>query len=150
ELANIGSGAVIWAGTQAVPLGAAVEGFADIVDHIVTETTAAVLGHELSRTQSCPPEPLENYSLLMAAISLVHRTAPRSFAHARELLELLIKRLPRHPLPQAWMAQWHVVKVNQGWADDVAAEGRLALDCARRASDGDPGCSIAIAMDGWV
>jgi adenylate cyclase len=62
----------------------------------------------------------------------------------------LVKRLPYHPLPHAWMAQWHVMKVNQGWADDVAAEGQLALDSARRASDVDANCSLAIAMDGWV
>ena len=150
EVANIGSEAVIWAGTHVIPVSAVEKGYAEVVDHIVAETNAAVLGHELARTQSRPLDTLENYSLLMAAINLVHRTAPSSFAHARELLDLLIKRLPHHPLPHAWMAQWHVMKVNQGWADDVAAEARLALEFASRASDGDPNCSIAIAMDGWV
>jgi adenylate cyclase len=150
ELASICSQAVIRAGSHTASLGAVEEGYADIVDHIVAEMNAAVLGHQLSRSQSQTLETLENYSILMSAINLVHRTTPSSFAHARELLELLIKRLPQHPLPQAWMAQWHVMKVNQGWADDMAAEGRLALDRARRASDGDPKCSIAVAMDGWV
>jgi tetratricopeptide (TPR) repeat protein len=93
---------------------------------------------------------LENYSLLLTAINLLHRTQPSNFIHARRLLELLVKRFPHHPLPQAWMAHWHVMKVSQGSSDDVAAEGRLALDCARRAGDSDPSCSIAIAMDGWV
>jgi adenylate cyclase len=150
EVANIGSEAVIWAGTHVIPVSAVEKGYAEVVDHIVAETNAAVFGHELTRTQSTPLNSLENYSLLMAAINLVHRTAPSSFGQARELLDLLIKRLPHHPLPHAWMAQWHVMKVNQGWADDVATEGRLALDFASRASDGDPNCSIAIAMDGWV
>jgi adenylate cyclase len=149
ELANTGSQTVIWAGNQVAPLSAVQEGYADIVGHIVAETSASVLMHELSRAQSQPLETLENYSLLMAAINLVHRTAPSSFAHARQLLQLLGERLPRHPLPSAWLAAWHV-KVNQGWADDMAAEGQLALDCAKRANDSDPNCSIAIAMDGWV
>jgi len=150
ELANVGSQAVIWAGSHVAPLAAVQEGYADIVDHIAAETSASMLRHELSRAQSQPLETLENYSLLMAAINLVHRTAPGGFARARELLELLARRLPHHPLPQAWMAQWYVMKVNQGWADDMAAEGRLALDHARRATDSDPNCSTAIAMDGWV
>jgi DNA-binding SARP family transcriptional activator/TolB-like protein len=150
ELANARSETVIWAGSQVVPLSAVQEGYADIVGHIAAETCASVLVHELARTQSRPLETLENYSLLMAAINLIHRTAPGGFTRARKALELLAERLPHHPLPQAWMAQWHVMKVGQGWADDVAAEGRLALDCARRASDSDPSCSIAIAMDGWV
>src|SRR5262249_43527454 len=85
ELADVGSQAVIWAATHAVATSAVEEGYADIVNHIVAETNAAVLGHELSRTQSRPLETLENYSLLLTAINLVHRSAPSSFAHAREL-----------------------------------------------------------------
>jgi adenylate cyclase len=150
ELANTSSQTVIWAGSQVSPLGAVREGYAEMVAHITAETSACALAHELPRTRSQPLETLENYSLMLAAINLIHRTQPSSFARARSLLELLIERLPHHPLPQAWMAQWHVMKVSQGWSDDVAAEGRLALDCARRAGDSDPNCSIAIAMDGWV
>jgi len=150
ELANTSSQTVLWAGSQVAPLGAVREGYADIVAHIAAEASACALAHELPRAQSQPLETLENYCLMLAAINLIHRTQRDSFAHARSLLELLIERLPHHPLPQAWMAQWHVMKVSQGWSDDVAAEGRLALDCARRAGDSDPNCSIAIAMDGWV
>ena len=109
EIANVGSEAVIWAGTHVIPVSAVEKGYAEVVELIVADTNAAVLGHELSRTQSKPLDTLENYSLLMGAINLVHRTAPSSFAHARELLGLLIKRLPHHPLPHAWMAQWHVI-----------------------------------------
>jgi tetratricopeptide (TPR) repeat protein len=141
---------VIWAGSQVAPLGAVREGYGDIVAHIAAETSACALAHELPRARSQPLETLDNYCLMLAAINLIHRTQSGSFAHARSLLELLIERLPHHPLPQAWMAQWHVMKVSQGWSDDVAAEGRLALDYARRARDSDPNCSIAIAMDGWV
>ncbi|MBO0740348.1 MAG: hypothetical protein J2P51_02835 [Hyphomicrobiaceae bacterium] len=150
ELANTSSQTVIWAGSQRAPLSAVREGYAEIVAHIAAETSACALAHELPRVRSQPLQTLENYCLMLSAINLIHRTQRASFAHARSLLELLIERLPHHPLPQAWMAQWHVMKVSQGWSDDVAAEGRLALDCARRAGDSDPNCSIAIAMDGWV
>ena len=150
ELADTATQRVVWAGGRVAPINAVHEGYADIVGHIVAETSAAALTYELGRTQSQPLETLENYSLLMAAINLVHRTAPSGFAQAREVLDFLVERLPRHPLPQAWMAQWHVMKVSQGWGDNVAVEGQLALDCAKRASDNDPNCSIAIAMDGWV
>jgi|GEM_PF-724985 len=150
ELANTSAQSVIWAGSQVAPLSAVREGYAELVAHIAAETSACALAHELPRVRSHPLETLENYCLMLAAINLIHRTQPSSFTRARSLLELLIERLPHHPLPQAWMAQWHVMKVSQGWSDDVAAEGRLALECARRASDSDPNCSLAIAMDGWV
>ncbi|HEY7084740.1 MAG TPA: BTAD domain-containing putative transcriptional regulator [Hyphomicrobiaceae bacterium] len=150
ELANTSSQMVIWAGSRVAPLSAVREGYGDIVAHIAAETSACALAHELPRARSQPLETLDNYCLMLAAINLIHRTQPSSFTHARSLLELLTERLPHHPLPQAWMAQWHVMKVSQGWSDDVADEGRLALDCAQRARDSDPNCSIAIAMDGWV
>src|SRR5262249_4248824 len=150
ELANSSTQTVIWAGSLRAPLRAVREGYDGLVAHIVAETTARVLMHELPWVQSHPLETLENYSLMLAAINLLHRTQPSNFTHAHRLLELLIERLPHHALPQAWMAHWHIMKVSQGWSDDVAAEGRLALDCARRAGDSDPNCSLAIAMDGWV
>jgi len=150
ELANTRSETVIWADSHVAPLSAVGEGYEGLVAHIVAETTARVLTHELPRAQSQSLGKLENYSLLLRAINLLHRTQPSNFMHARRLLELLVERFPHHPLPQAWMAHWHVMKVSQGWSDDVAAEGRFALDCARRAGDSDPNCSIAIAMDGWV
>jgi TolB-like protein len=46
ELANTGSQTVIRAGSQTVPLSAVQEGYADIVGHIVAETSASVLMHE--------------------------------------------------------------------------------------------------------
>jgi adenylate cyclase len=150
ELADTGSRTVIWAASRRVPRSAVCEGHPELVAHIVAETSARVLTHELPRARSRPLESLENYSLMLAAINLLHRAQPRNFTHARRLLEVLVERLPHHPLPQAWMAQWHVMKVSQGWSDDIATDGRLALDCARKAGDGDPSCSIAIAMDGWV
>jgi adenylate cyclase len=150
ELANTSSQAVTWAGRLTAPISGAQDGYADIVTEIIAETNAAVLAHELQRAHTQPLETLENYSLLMTAINLIHRTSPSGFARARKVLELLGERLPHHPLPQAWMARWHVMKVSQGWAEDVDAEGQLALDCAKQATDSDPNCSIAIAMDGWV
>lgn len=150
ELAEAHSEQVIWAGEFRAPVSAVGQGCVDITEQIVAETSAAILNYELKRVQTQPLETLENYSILTAAINLVHRTSPASFSYAHELLQLLIDRLPRHPLPQAWLAQWHVMKVSQGWAEDVAAEQQLALDCAKKANDMDPTCSIAIAMDGWV
>jgi adenylate cyclase len=150
EVAHTESETVVWAGRLEAPANAVEDGFADLVTELVFVTSASILSHELERAQILPLESLENYSLLISAINLVHRTAPDGFARAREVLDHLIERLPRHPLPLAWMAQWHVMKVSQGWANDIVAEGQLALDRARRAADSDPSCSIAIAMEGWV
>jgi adenylate cyclase len=150
ELANATSEEVIWRGEFTSEISSLSQGGNEVIERIISETSAAVLNHELKRVQLQPFETLENYSILAAAISLIHRTSPTSFAYARELLERLTERLPLHPLPQAWLASWHLMKVSQGWAEDIGAEARVALDHAKRANDLDPTCSIAIAMNGWV
>src|SRR3546814_6397455 len=91
---------------------------------------------------------LESYTLLLGAIELMHRLSPRDFEHARRLLETLIDRVPRHPIPQAWMAKWHVLRVQQGWSDDPARDAYLAQQCTRTALDADPANALALVMDG--
>jgi tetratricopeptide (TPR) repeat protein len=80
----------------------------------------------------------------------MHRLSPHEFDRAREMLAALVERAPRAAPPWAWMAKWHVLRVQQGWAEDTGAERRLALDCARRAIDADPQCSLALAIAGFV
>jgi tetratricopeptide (TPR) repeat protein len=66
------------------------------------------------------------------------------------MLEAVAERVPRHPIPHAWLAEWHVLRVQQGWADDAKREALLALDCTRRSLDADPNCSLALAIDGFA
>jgi tetratricopeptide (TPR) repeat protein len=58
--------------------------------------------------------------------------------------------VPRHPIPHAWLAEWHVLRVQQGWAAEPGHEALLALDCTRRSLDADPNCSLALAIDGFA
>ena len=87
---------------------------------------------------------------MLGAIALMHRTAFSEFDRARQMLEHLIERNRRHATPYAWLAKWHVLRVQQGWAEDPARESRLALDCTKKALDNDPTSSLAQTVDGFV
>jgi tetratricopeptide (TPR) repeat protein len=56
----------------------------------------------------------------------------------------------RHPLPIAWLGNWHVLRVQQGWSDDPQRDTYLASECTKRALDMDPDNSLALAVNGFV
>jgi len=81
---------------------------------------------------------------------LMHRLSPYDFEESHRLLEALIERGARQPVPLAWLANWHVLRVQQGWTQDRQRDGQMALEYTKRALDSDPNCSLAFAIDGFV
>jgi TolB-like protein/tetratricopeptide (TPR) repeat protein len=150
ELADTKSGRVVWGGSLKGSLSGVVNGDDPLIDSVVAAISTAVVARELERAQSQALPTLESYALLIGAIGLMHRLSARSFERAREVLQALEERAPRHPIPHAWLAKWHVLRVQQGWSPDPKLEARHALDHTRRALDVDPNCSLALTMDGFV
>ena len=69
--------------------------------------------------------PLESYALLMGAIVSMHRLRSTDFSDARAMLEAILERGPYQPLAQAWLAKWHVLRVQQGWSDNVMDDAHV-------------------------
>jgi TolB-like protein len=150
ELADAKAGNVVWAKSLKGQVAGIVSGKDGLIDKAVAGVSAAVMSRELQRAQSQPLPTLESYTLLMGAIALMHRLSVRDFDRAKQMLETLTDRAPRQAIPWAWMAKWHVLRVQQGWSDDPNLEARLAFDCTKRALDADAHCSLALAIDGFV
>jgi adenylate cyclase len=150
ELAEAKTGRVVWAQDLKGSVAGIIEGNDELIDRIVAEASRAVMARELERTQSQSLQSLETCTLLIGAIALMHRLSRHDFQRAHDMLRVVAQRAPRHAIPQAWLAKWHVLRVWQSWSDDPAADGRLALDCTQRALDNDSHCSLALAMDGFV
>jgi class 3 adenylate cyclase/TolB-like protein/Tfp pilus assembly protein PilF len=150
ELASSGPGTIVWSETMEGNAHALVSGRDGVVDAIVTGVSMAVMARELQRAQSQPLPTLESYTLLMGAIALMHRLSRQDFDKSRQMLQALTERVPRQAIPWAWMAKWHVLRVQQGWSDDPALEAQLALDCCRRALNADPHCTLALVISGLV
>jgi class 3 adenylate cyclase/TolB-like protein len=127
-----------------------VSGQSSLVARIVQGVSGSILRRQLELARSVPLASLEGYTLLLAAVSLVHSSAPADFERARTILECLIERYPRHPIPHAWLAKWHVLRVTQSWSQDIKREASLALVQTRTALDNDGYCSLALAVDGFV
>ena len=80
----------------------------------------------------------------------MHRLSLPDFEEAHLLLQTLIDRGVRHPLPVAWLGNWHVLRVQQGWSEDPQRDTYLASECTKRALDIDPDNSLALAVNGFV
>jgi adenylate cyclase len=150
ELARGSSGSIVWSETFEGRVTGILKGSDRLIEKLVAGVSNAIMMKELQRAQTQPMPSLESYTLLLAAITLMHRLSRVDFDRARQMILALTERAPRQAIPWAWLAKWHVLRVQQGWSDDPKAEGQLALDCARRALDADPRCSLALAMAGFV
>ncbi len=117
----------------------------------MADIASAVMTRELHRSKMQPLPTLKAYTLLLGAIALMHRLSPQDFDEARKLLQTLLDRSGRRqPIAQAWLANWHVLRVQQGWSNDPREDAYLALECTKRALDIDPECSLALSVDGFV
>ena len=150
ELAEAKSGQIVWTERLTDKINNIFHGDQELINRVIQEVSTAIMARELQRAQSQALPTLKSYTLLMAAIALTHRLSLHAFEEAHHLLQTLIDRATRQPIPLAWMAKWHVLRVQQGWSPDPQLEARLALDCTKRALDTDPHCSLALAMDGFV
>lgn len=150
ELAEAKSGQIVWANRLEDRVAGILSGEPVLIDRIISDVCSAVMGRELQRVRSQPLPTLKSYTLLMAAIALMHRLSLRDFEEARHVLQTLIDRATRQSVPLAWLAKWHVLRVQQGWSADPDQDGEFALECTKRALDTDPESSLALVMDGFV
>ena len=121
-----------------------------IIHEIVSRIRKSIVLNEIERVRSRPIESLSNYTMLWAAVGLMHRLSPSDFNWAGKLLDALIERSPHHPSALAWMARWHVLKAQQGWTENAKEDAASALDCASRALDIDPENGLALVNRGIV
>lgn len=150
ELVEARSQRVILAKRFADDVAAVLAGEQAMICQLAVDTGAAITRRELQRAKLQPLATLRACTLLIAAVTLLHRLSPHDFEQARQLLQTLIDRGDRHPIPLAWLATWHVLRVQQGWSDDRRRDAYFATECTKRALDIDPECSLALAADGFV
>ncbi|MBN9488514.1 MAG: tetratricopeptide repeat protein [Alphaproteobacteria bacterium] len=150
ELVEVKSGRILWAESFDDDASAILSGEQELIGQLIAGVTGAVMSRELQRSRAQPLPTLRAYTLLMGAVSLMHRLSLPDFEEAHRLLRALIDRGIRHPIPMAWLANWHVLRVQQGWSEDERQDAYLALECTKRALDIDPDCSLALAINGLV
>ena len=150
ELSDGSSGAVIFSERYQV------EGFRHQLERtgtcveILNDLFAAVGRHAVKKLRSNAPVNLESHKLLTAAINMMNRFGSRDFFLARKALDVVVCRSPHWATAHAMIAEWRVMRAQQGWMIDRKRESSLASDAAARALTCDPDCSAAHVADGVV
>jgi TolB-like protein/tetratricopeptide (TPR) repeat protein len=150
ELADTRSSEIVWARTFRTRMGGLLAHDDELVSSVVAGIGQAIMSAEVVRTRSRALPTLDAHTLLLGGIGLMHRSDPRDFAKSRAAFEQLIERYPRHPAPHAYLAEWHVFKVTQGWFSDLGREAAAALDAINRALDVDAADSLELTVNGLV
>lgn len=150
ELAEAAGGRIVWADNLKSTVNGLFAREDELLSRIVGTVSSAVMRRELNRAENHALPTLEGYTLLMGAVAMMHRTDYHDFDRARLMLEHLIERSRRHPVPHAWLAKWHVLKVQQGWSTDFEAEARLATDSTKRAMESEPNNALALTVEGFI
>ena len=119
-------------------------------DRIGREVVQTLFSYALEQSKTRTLLELENYSLLMAAIGLMHRAAPKEFERARAMLDHLATRDGCSGIASAWLAKWHVLRVVQGWSFDASEDSQLALDHVGRSLEEDSRDALALSIGGLV
>jgi len=150
ELIEARSGRVVWADHLKSTVQEVLQGEDRITSEVVSQLGTHIVRTEMQRAASRPLPNLESSTLLLGAISLMHRSTRSEFDRVREMLEYLIDRHRRLPTPRAWLAKWHVLRVTRGLSSGGHDETKRALEQTQRALDVDPACSLALAIEGFV
>lgn len=150
ELSEVRSEHIVWSERFQDKIAGIFQNEQELISRVVADVHNAVAAQELARARTNPFVTLESYTLLLSAITLMHRRSKQDFMSAREMLQAVIDRNSRQPLPQAWLANWHVLHIQQGMSDDVPRDTAEAVRCINTALDSDPDSSLALAIDGLV
>jgi adenylate cyclase len=150
ELIEARSGRAVWGDSLKSTVQEVLQGEDRITSEVVSQLGAHIVRTEMHRAASRPLPNLESSTLLLGAISLMHRSTRSEFDRVREMLEYLVDRHRRLPIPRAWLAKWHVLRVTRGLSSGGQDETKRALEQTQRALDVDPDCSLALAIEGFV
>ena len=150
ELADTRNSEVLWARSFRARVSGLLAQDDELVNSIVAGASQAVMSTEIARAATRALPTLDAGTLLLGGIGLMHRSDRRDFDKSRLAFEHLIDRYPRYAQPYAYLAEWHVFRVAQGWFDSLEHEAAAALDRVNRALDLDAEDSLALTVNGMV
>ena len=128
ELAEAESAHIVWSRRYADQIAGMLGGERELIGRVIVDVGTAMISRELHLARSRALPTLKSYTLLMAAITLMHSISREDFDQARHLLQTLIDRATRQSIPSALLAHWYVLRGQQGWSHDQQRDSYRALE----------------------
>jgi len=127
ELADTESGLVLWAHT----FNFNGEDLFEVQDRIVTEIVGILAPRvreaEIQLAFLKRPESMDAYDHFLQALALLYRLNEHDFTRAGTLVQRAIALDDSYATAYALAAEWHGLRVGQGWSPDPEADSREAV-----------------------
>jgi TolB-like protein len=150
ELADTETGSVLWA----QPYDAEGEDLFEVQDRITARIVGTIAPRmreaEIRRAFQKRPESMDAYDHVLQAMHLLYRLEPDEFARAGTLLRRAIALDDSYSTAYALAAQWHLLRVGQGWSPDRQMDLQEGMRLAEAAVDRDPLSAHALAQHGHM
>ena len=150
DFQDIADGSLIWSERFTLSLRDFLAANAEPLHEIARRVVQSIFSVSVELGVTRPLPNLDSHAHLMAAIALMHHMGSSNFDRALTHLEEVVRRAPRHAIPRAWRAQWHILRIFQGWSEDPKRDRQRAADEVDAALDLNPECAFSLAMDGNV
>jgi DNA-binding SARP family transcriptional activator len=145
ELASAEDGTVLWAQPftcqkpAGEPNGCAMlfEALERIAGEIVAMAATRLHAWEMQRLRCKPPGNLGAYDLVLQARHLMYGLKKTDFARAEKLLREALALDPGYATALVLAAEWHSLRIGQGWSENAAADAESVdrFACAAIAQD---------------
>ncbi len=150
ELADARDGRILWSERFQCDLVDAFALQAELARKVVGSVAPFVRSFELRRARITNFEQLDAYEITLRGIGLMYRLSREDFLSARGAFETAIERDPVSPMPHAYLANWHLIRIAIGGSEDPLRDSGAATVCAENALACDPNDALALAVDGLV
>ncbi|MEJ1937698.1 hypothetical protein WDZ92_46490, partial [Nostoc sp. NIES-2111] len=148
ELSDARTAAVLWQRPYDVSNADTFETQDRIAAVIANTLAPRVQEAELVQARRQRPVDLGAYRLLVQARQLIFRMGRHAFGEAGRLLRRAFGLDPDFPPIHATLADWHSLRINQGWSDDRDADARALESSIDAALERDAANPRALAMLG--
>ena len=148
ELTDAETSAVRWSHAYDAEESLLFDAQDNIVAQIVQTLAPQVRDAELRRVRARRPTDMAAYQLVLQARELIYRLERPAFERAEELLRQAMNHDPGYAAAYVLAAEWHSLRVGQGWSPDPIADARAADRFATAAISLDGSNARALAFHG--
>lgn len=148
ELADTENSSVVWARKYDLQETDLYDVQDQITGLIVNTIAPQVRQAEIKRVHLKRPESRNAYDHFLQAVELIYRFHPDEFAQAGALVRRAIALDDSYAAAYALAAEWHSLRVGQGWSPDPKADSEEAIRLAEASVARDPMNSLALAILG--
>lgn len=150
DFTDANSGDILWNRNLTSPASSFAHDMPDRLTNVIQSIGRSIATAAISYVRDRPLPQIKDHQLVMAGVSLMHRSPMRDFLSSREYLIEARDRMPNAAETHAWLGKWYVLSVFKGFSTDRMGDTQKALDCTARALDLDPENSFGLTIDGFA